>query len=193
MKIGIYSGTFNPIHLGHIILGNYMLDFMNMDEVWYLVSPQNPLKEIDANFLSETLRMEMVKIALSDYPKLKASDYEFHLSRPSYTYLALQSLRDDFPQHDFHLIIGADNWQQFEKWENHLYILENFPIIVFRRFGFDRSEFDQVSGSRVEFPQTPIIDISSTFIRCLIKEQKEFRPYLSLNVANYIIKKNLYF
>ena len=191
MKIGIYSGTFNPIHFSHIILGSYITDFLDIDEVWYLVSPQNPLKTIDSNFQPESVRYEMAKLALADYPKLKASDYEFTLEKPSYTYKTLQALKKDFPEHDFYLIIGADNWLQFDHWKNYKYILDNFPIIIFNRLGYD-VETTNINTARVILANSPIIDISSTFIRNLIKNKKEFSPYLPLNVANYIKEHNLY-
>lgn len=191
MKIGIYSGTFNPIHLGHIILGSYIVDFTDINQVWYLVSPQNPLKEIDSSFQSEQTRLEMVKLSLLDYPNLVASDYEFNLQKPNYTWQTLASLKKDYPEHDFHLIIGADNCEQFYRWHNYQYILDNFPVFVFKRLGY-RCENIVDSNKCLRLLDTPIIDISSTFVRKLIMEGKAYGPYLPFAVQEYIRENKLY-
>ncbi|MBO5613841.1 MAG: nicotinate (nicotinamide) nucleotide adenylyltransferase [Prevotella sp.] len=133
MRIGLFGGSFNPIHNAHIALGTTMLSAMSLDEVWYLVSPRNPLKQHSTDLLDEEVRLHLTRLALEDYPRLRASDYEFHLPRPSYTWNTLQHLRQDYPQHEFVLIIGGDNYEKFHKWAHYQDILDNYEIAVYPR------------------------------------------------------------
>ncbi len=132
MKIGIFGGTFNPIHLGHTALASYICNLGLVDEVWLMVSPQNPFKR-DHQLLDEAIRLRLATLAVQDFPRLRASDFEFHLPRPSYTYVTLRELSRAYPDDAFSLIIGADNWDAFPKWRNADDILAHYPIIVYPR------------------------------------------------------------
>lgn len=190
MNIGIFSGSFNPIHIGHVILANYIVEFTEIDEVWFIVSPHNPLKS--QNELSdEHTRLEMVNIALKDYTKLKASDFEFSLPRPSYTIDTLKALNKAYPQHDFTLIIGADNWNIFENWKESNTILDNYKLKVYPRLG-SRISIANKLKNRVEALDSPIVEISSTFIRESFSGDKDIRAFLPAGVYDYIIENKLY-
>ncbi len=190
MKIGIFSGSFNPIHVGHLILANYIVEYTDIEEVWLLVSPLNPLKS--ENDLSDKyVRLEMTKLALEGYPKIKASDFEFDLPKPSYTINTLDALKVKYPEHDFTLVIGADNWAIFESWHETDKILENYKLKIYPRLGF-RIKIPDRLKQKVEALDSPIIEISSTFIREGIEVGKNMRPFLTENVYDYIIEKGLY-
>ncbi|NDW17957.1 nicotinate-nucleotide adenylyltransferase [Dysgonomonas sp. 216] len=189
MNIGIFSGSFNPIHIGHLILANYISEFTDIDEVWFLVSPQNPLK--NDNLEDEQIRLEMVNLALSGYPKLKACDFEFSLPRPSYTVNTLDALKKKYTEHKFSLIIGADNWKNFELWKDYKTILNNFDIYIYPRLLFD-IEASDILKDNITILDSPIIEISSTFIRNSIKDKKNVKAFLSEKVYEYISKNNLY-
>lgn len=190
MNIGIFSGSFNPVHIGHLILANYIVEYSDIDEVWFVVSPHNPLKEID-KLSDENIRLEMVNRALAGYPKLKACDFEFSLPRPSYTITTLEALQKKYPEHDFTLIIGADNWSTFENWMEHDVILEKFPIMVYPRLGY-RISIPNKLKTKVEAVDTPIIEISSTFIREALKAGKNIKSFLPEGVYEYIVENSLY-
>ncbi|MDR2954031.1 MAG: nicotinate-nucleotide adenylyltransferase [Prevotella sp.] len=190
MKIGIFSGSFNPIHMGHLILANYISEFTDIEEVWFVVSPQSPLKS-KSELSNEHIRLEMVTLALEKYPRLKASDFEFHLPRPSYTINTLDALQEKYPEHIFTLIIGADNWSTFENWKEHDIILEKYNIMVYPRLGF-RLAIPSKQKTKVEALESPIIEISSTFIREAISNGKEIRTFLPDEIYEYIIRNKLY-
>ncbi len=190
MNIGIFSGSFNPIHIGHLILANYIVEFTEIDEVWFLVSPQNPLK-VECELLDENERFEMVKLAIGAYPKLKASDFEFSLPRPSYTVHTLSKLRDVYPDNEFTLLIGADNWVNFERWRNYDEIIENYAIKVYPRLGY-RISIQPRQRKMVEALDAPVIEISSTFIRESLAEDKDIKAFLPAEVYKYIVENNLY-
>lgn len=190
MKIGIFSGSFNPIHVGHLILANYIVEYTDIEEVWLLVSPLNPLKS--ENDLSDKyVRLEMTKLALEGYPKIKASDFEFDLPKPSYTINTLDALKVKYPEHDFTLVIGADNWAIFESWHETDKILENYKLKIYPRLGF-RIKIPDRLKQKVEALDSPIIEVSSTFIREGIEIGKNMCPFLTENVYDYIIEKGLY-
>ena len=189
MKIGLFGGSFNPIHNAHIALARTICEQAGLDEVWFLVTPQNPLKQ-QSTLLDENIRFEMTKTALKDEPFLKASDYEFHLEKPSYTWNTLQHLHKDFPQHDFIIIIGGDNWALFDHWAHYEDILLNYDIIVYPR---ENSDIDEsLLPDNVHIVHTPKINITSTMIRSLIAEGKDFSAFVPQKVAN-IIKTNGYY
>lgn len=190
MKIGIFSGSFNPIHVGHLILANYIVEYTDIEEVWLLVSPLNPLKSED-DLSDKYVRLEMTKLALKGYPKIKASDFEFDLPKPSYTINTLDALKVKYPEHDFTLVIGADNWAIFESWHETDKILENYKLKIYPRLGF-RIKIPDRLKQKVEALDSPIIEVSSTFIREGIEIGKNMRPFLTENVYDYIIEKGLY-
>lgn len=190
MNIGIFSGSFNPIHVGHLILANYITEFTEVDEVWFLVTPHNPLKEVEG-LLGEQERLHMVELALKDYPKLKASDFEFILSRPSYTVNTLDALSEEYPEHTFSLIIGADNWEVFDKWKAHDTILEKYRIKVYPRLD-SRLVIAPKMRSKVEALDSPIVEISSTFIRESLAKGKMVKSFLPAEVYQYITERGLY-
>lgn len=190
MNIGIFSGSFNPIHIGHLILANYIVEFTEIEEVWFLVSPQNPLKSED-KLSDEHIRLEMTELALAKYAKLKASDFEFSMPIPSYTVNTLDALRNEYPGHNFTLIIGADNWNVFESWREYDKILENYKIRVYPRLGH-RITIPTKLRDKVEALDSPIIEISSTFIRDSIAEGKDIRAFLPDDIYDYILNKGLY-
>ncbi len=190
MRIGIYGGSFNPIHNGHIILGKTMLEAMRLDEVWYMVSPQNPLKRDSGDLAPENDRLHLAKLALKGIPGLKASDYEFRLPRPSYTWNTLQCLEKDYPGIQFVLVIGGDNWACFDKWAHHDDILEKYEVAVFPREGAD---IDRVNlPVNVTVVDVPLVNVTSTMLRKKIREGKDIRSYVPLAVAREVEKSLLY-
>ncbi len=167
-KVGIFGGSFNPIHTGHIALAKSLCQQAGLDEVWLMVSPMNPFKKEATDLLTDKLRLEMAEQAIADEPKLKACDYEFHMPKPSYTWNTLQALSQDFPHVSFTLLIGGDNWASFDKWFHHEDILNHYPIVVYPRKGCDIGKVP----SGVNIVETPLLNISSTEIRQRIKEGK---------------------
>lgn len=167
-KVGIFGGSFNPIHTGHIALAKSLCQQAGLDEVWLMVSPMNPFKKEATDLLTDKLRLEMAEQAIADEPKLKACDYEFHMPKPSYTWHTLQALSHDFPHVSFTLLIGGDNWASFGKWFHHEDILSHYPIVVYPRKGCDIGKVP----SGVTIVETPLLNISSTEIRQRIKEGK---------------------
>ena len=163
MLIGLYGGSFNPIHNAHLALGRALLDSRAVDELWFLVSPQNPLKR-DVTLLDEDARLHLARLAVQDEPHLKVCDYEFHLPRPSYMVHTLEGLRRDYPQHEFLLVMGADNWQRFDRWYLPEQIMAHHTILVYPRPGTELGTLPQ----GVQRLDTRLIDISSTQIRHLI-------------------------
>lgn len=175
LKTGIYSGSFNPIHIGHLALANWLCEFGGMDEIWFLVTPHNPLKKRD-ELMDDTLRYQMVKAAVGDYSKFKASDFEFNLPKPTYTITTLRSLQQAYPDRDFHLIIGADNWASIEQWKDYQALLSEFPILIYPRKGFDIRIPEHYSHIRQV--DAPLIEISSTFIRQALNTGKDVRFFI---------------
>lgn len=180
MKVGIYGGSFNPIHNGHIALAEAFLRQAKLDEVWFMVSPQNPLKA-NTRLLDDKIRFKMVQKVLRHKRNLIACDYEFHLPKPSYTWDTLQRLSNDFPQHQFTLLIGGDNWTAFDRWYHHEDILQNYKIVIYPRLGdeIDKNELpDSVSLLNAEF-----INISSTEIRERIANGKSIDHLVPSEIA----------
>lgn len=167
-KVGIFGGSFNPIHTGHIALAKSLCQQAGLDEVWLMVSPMNPFKKEATDLLTDKLRLKMAEQAIAHEPKLKACDYEFHMPKPSYTWHTLQALSQDFPHVSFTLLIGGDNWASFDKWFHHEDILNHYPIVVYPRKGCDIGKVP----SGVTIVETPLLNISSTEIRQRIKEGK---------------------
>ncbi|HRD38304.1 MAG TPA: nicotinate (nicotinamide) nucleotide adenylyltransferase [Bacteroidia bacterium] len=189
MRIGLFFGSFNPIHVGHMALANYMVEFTDMEQVWFVISPHNPLKE-KASLLNQNQRLYMVNVAIEDDARFKSSTIEFDLPQPSYTINTLVHLKEKYPQHTFSLIIGQDNLENFHRWKNYEEILKKYKLYVYPRPGAKSSELEQ--HPNVVLTQAPFIDISSTFIRDAIKKKKDVRHYLPEKAWQYIDEMNLY-
>lgn len=192
MKIGLFFGSFNPIHIGHLILANYLIEHTDMDELWFVVSPQNPFKD-KKSLLNDNIRLEMVELAIKNYPKMRASNIEFSLPQPSYTIDTLTYLHEKYPEHHFCLIMGEDNLASLHKWKNSEKLLENYQIIVYPRlFETEKSHIPLSEHPNVHLISAPIIELSATEIRNMIKENKNTRPMLPPEVFEYIDGSNFY-
>lgn len=188
-KTGLFFGSFNPIHVGHMVLANYMLSFTDLDEVWFVISPHNPLKE-KHTLLAQNHRLNMVRLAIENHPKFKASDIEFKLSQPSYTIHTLTHLKEKYPKKSFHLIMGMDNLQNFHKWKNHEQIISNHSIYVYPRQDSEADVF--ANHPNVIVTQAPVIEISSSFIRKAILDKKDVSCFMPEKVAAYVSEMNFY-
>ncbi len=193
MKVGLFFGSFNPIHVGHMILANYMLAYTEMDQVWFIVSPHNPLKKKNS-LLHERHRLQLVQLAIGDHTKLKGSDIEFGLPQPSYTVNTLIQLKEKYPKNDFVLIMGEDNLKNFHKWKDHEEILKQHELYV-----YPRQDKEGISGhpevlhhSSVKKIAAPLVEISSTAIRRAIQEKKDVRYFMPLPVWEYIQEMHFY-
>ena len=190
-KIGLFFGTFNPIHIGHIIMGNHIAEFSPVDEVWFVITPQSPFKQ-KASLLENHHRYELVYRATEDFPKLKPSKIEFDMSLPNYTSKTLEKLLEKYPDYKFHLIMGEDNLASFKKWKNYDYILEHHHIIVCPRIHDKQIPSDLQKHSKIQFINTPIVEISASFIRKGIKNNQNIKPLLPGKVWQYIDEMNFY-
>lgn len=189
MRIGLFFGSFNPIHVGHMVLANYMASFTDLEQVWFVVSPHNPLKE-KSTLLNQNQRLHMVNLAIGDSDKLRSSSIEFGLSQPSYTINTLAHLKEKYPQHQFSLIMGEDNLQSFTKWKNYEEILKNYQIYVYPRPKCDSSEL--INHPNVIMTKAPLMDISSTMIRQAIKDKKDVSSFVPLAVWQYLEEMSFY-
>ena len=184
-KVGIFGGSFNPIHTGHIALAKSLCEKAGLDEVWFMVSPMNPFKKTATDLLDAHLRLEMVEKALEKEPQLKACDYEFRLPKPSYTWHTLQAISQEFTDIEFTLLIGGDNWAAFDKWYHHEDILAHYPIVVYPRLGSSVGEVPE----GVTIVETPLLNISSTEIRQRIKEGKSIKGMVPESIEE-LVKRN---
>ena len=189
MKVGLYFGSFNPIHIGHLAIANYMVAFTEIDQLWFMVSPHNPLKQ-QSTLLADHHRYEMVYRAIEAYPEFRASNFEFSLPKPSYTINTLTHLQEKYPLHQFVLIMGSDSLDTLTKWKNYEQILELFEIYVYPRPHFMGSEF--LSHPHVSLIQSPLMEISASFIRDSIKQGKNIKAFLPTKVWEYIDEMNFY-
>ena len=188
IKTGLYGGSFNPIHIGHIQLSQALLDEHLVDEMWLLVSPQNPFK-VNQKLLDDNARLELAQLAVRNIPNITVSDYEFHLPRPSYMVHTLEHLREEFPKREFILIIGADNWERFPMWYKSEEILAHHQVIVYPRPGCLLQDIPE----GVTVANTPLIDISSTEIRENIKNPNYSGEGLCPTVWEEIKRKRYYY
>jgi nicotinate-nucleotide adenylyltransferase len=188
-EIGLFFGTFNPIHLGHVIIAGYMLEFTSIDELWFVVTPHNPHKQ-KSSLLNDYTRLELVRLAIGENHKLRVSDVEFGLSQPSYTASTLAFLHEKYPEYNFALIMGEDNIENLHKWHNYEYLLNEHKVYVYPRMR--ELKVERVVHSNVEYTEAPIIELSSSFIRKAIKEGRNVDYMMPTAVAEYIHKSNLY-
>ena len=190
MNIGLFGGSFNPIHNGHVRLAKTLLQEAGLDEVWFMVSPQNPFKQ-NQQLLDDDKRFRLVQIALKDEPHLEACDFEFNLPKPSYTWNTLQALQEAYPNDQFTILIGGDNWAAFDKWYRYEDILQRYPIVVYPREGSEVTGFEfQVPN--IKIVKTPLINISSTQIRQRIQAGKSVRGLVPTGVAMVLEQEHLY-
>lgn len=189
MQTGLFFGSFNPIHIGHMILAEYMTEHTPIDQVWFVVSPHNPLKSKET-LLEDHHRLEMVHLAVDDDNRFRVSDIEFKMPKPSYTIDTLSYLKDKFPDHNFSLILGADNLDSFHKWKNADLIIKNFHRYVYPRHGSSAGILQ--SHENMTLVNAPRIEISSSFIRQSIKEKKSVRYFLPEKVFDYLDRMNFY-
>ena len=188
MKVGLYFGSFNPIHIGHLIIGSYLSDNTDLDEVWFVVSPQNPFKK-SSSLLNEQHRLSLVQIAIEGEKKLKASNVEFKLPKPSYTSDTLIYLSEKYPENKFAVIMGSDSFQNIERWRNYNQIINNYNIYIFLRPGYP---VENIYEKNIYVITAPLIEISSTLIRKNIRANKSIRFFVPDSVMEEIREKNYY-
>lgn len=188
MNIGLYFGSFNPIHNGHLIIAKHILNNTAVKQVWFVVSPHNPLKK-SSQLLNEYHRLHLVQLAIEGESDLKASNIEFGLPKPSYTIDTLTHLKEKYPAHEFSVIMGSDSFCNIEKWKNYKTLLANYNLLIYKRPGFDITE---THGARLTVLEAPLLEISSTHIRELIKRKKSFRYLVPDEVKEEIERNNYY-
>lgn len=191
-KIGLFFGSFNPIHIGHLILANYILENSDMDELWFVVSPQNPFKE-KKSLLKDHNRLDMVQLAVKNYPKMRASNIEFSLPIPSYTIDTLAYLKEKYPDYSFALIMGEDNLESLGKWKNSEKLVSENQIIVYPRiFEGEKKDSEYLQHENISLIKAPMIELSATEIRNMIREGKNVRPMLPPEVFDYLDGSSFY-
>jgi nicotinate-nucleotide adenylyltransferase len=191
MKIGLYFGTFNPIHVGHLTIANHLVEHSDLDQVWFVVTPLSPFKK-KSSLLDNQQRLEMVYRATKNYTKLRPSDIEFGLNQPNYTIDTLTYLFEKFPEHEFALIMGEDNLKSFHKWKNYELILENHNIFVYPRLSEGKMDTQFNNHPKIIKVDAPIMQLSSTFIRNEIKAGRNIKPMLPKHVWEYLDEMNFY-
>jgi nicotinate-nucleotide adenylyltransferase len=187
--IGLYFGTYNPIHIGHLAIANFMVEFAEIDQLWFVVSPHNPHKK-KANLLDDYQRLEMVHRAADSDDRFRVSNIEFNLPKPSYTIDTLTYLKEQHPDYQFKILMGSDNLENFHKWKNYEQILDNYGIIVYPRPGFDKTKYQP--HPNITLTDAPLMEISSTFIRKAIQKGKNVRHFLPEKTWEYIEEMNFY-
>ena len=187
MHIGLYFGSFNPVHKGHIAIAEYMYQQFEFDKIWWVVSPSNPLKK-ETDLLDEHTRFQLVKLAIKDKKQFVASDIEFQMEKPSYTYLTLRKIQKEYPQHTFSLILGGDSINNIKLWKNYEEILQNYTIYIYPR--------SEKGGNSIEkniiYTNPPLLNISSTMIREKIKNKEDISGFVCEDVIKMIENENLY-
>jgi nicotinate-nucleotide adenylyltransferase len=189
MKVGLFFGSFNPIHVGHMLLANYMLEFTDLEQIWFVVSPHNPLKQ-KSSLLDQNHRLQLVNIAIENQAKFKASNIEFKLPQPSYTINTLTYLAEKYPNTKFALIMGSDNLENFHKWKNYEEILKRFELYVYPRPENDGGALK--NHANVKLINAPLMEISSTLIRQAIREKKDVQFFVPEKVWEYIQEMHFY-
>ncbi|GBU07163.1 putative nicotinate-nucleotide adenylyltransferase [Bacteroidales bacterium] len=183
MRVGVFPGSFNPIHIGHLAIANFICEMDNFDEIWFLVTPLNPLKTAD-EIAANDVRVQMVEKSIEGYDKFKVCTIEWDMPRPNYSINTLQKLKMTFPENDFELIIGTDNWAIFHRWKDFQRILNNFKVIIYPRAGNYKIDLSHPNANEC---QAPMIDISSTFIRKQLKKGKDMRFFMPHGVAEMVV------
>ncbi len=191
MKIGLFFGSFNPIHVGHLIIANHLAEYSILDEIWLVVTPHNPHKE-KKSLLDDYQRLHMVHLATQDYDKIKPSDIEFKLPQPNFTVNTLAYLQEKFPKYEFALIMGEDNINSIHKWKNYEFIINNYNIYVYPRLNSEEINQTCINCNKIHKVNAPIIELSSTFIRDSIKSKKNIKPMLPEKVWEYITHNMFY-
>lgn len=189
MKIGLYFGSFNPVHTGHLIIANHVINNTDLQQVWLIVSPQNPLKP-SSSLLNEYHRLHLVQSAMEGETKLKASNIEFHLPKPSYTVDTLAYLKEKYPQHVFAVIMGSDSFCNLTKWKNYEVIIKDLPLYIYERQGFKINNTEL--NADITVLKAPLLQISSTHIRELIHQGKSIR-YMVPDIVKEEIERNGYY
>ncbi|WP_435253741.1 nicotinate (nicotinamide) nucleotide adenylyltransferase [Tenacibaculum sp. A30] len=190
-NIGLYFGTFNPIHIGHLIIANHMVEYSDLDEIWMVVTPHNPFKK-KSSLLDNHHRLDMVYLATEEYEKIQPSDIEFRLPQPNYTINTLAHISEKHPNYTFSLIMGEDNLKSLHKWKNYEAILEDYHIYVYPRVSEGIVENQFKNHEKIHRVDAPIVEVSSTMIRKAIKEEKNCKPLLPYKVWKYIDEMNFY-
>ena len=188
MRIGLYFGSFNPVHHGHLIIASHMLQNTDLDQIWFVVSPQNPLKKV-SSLLNEYQRLHLVRLAIDEYNGFKAVDVEFRLPKPSYTYDTLKELSNTYPDYEFKIIMGSDSFQNLQKWKNSEQIRSSYPIYIFLR---PKYEVVDIRENHIKIVNAPLIEISSSAIRHILKNGGSIRYYVPENVRDEI-EKGMYY
>jgi nicotinate-nucleotide adenylyltransferase len=188
MHIGLYFGSFNPIHIGHLVIANHVVEHSDVDKIWFVVSPHNPLKDAHS-LLNEYDRLHLVELAIQDNSKFRASNVEFHLPKPSFTVDTLAYLSERFPLEQFSIVMGSDSFQNLPRWKNYEHLVKHYSFIVYNRPGF---AVEDTLGAKVQVLDAPLLDISSTFIRKQIKEGKSTRYILPDAVWKYVEENRYY-
>jgi nicotinate-nucleotide adenylyltransferase len=188
-QIGLFFGSFNPIHTGHLIIAEYMATMTDLDQIWFVVSPHNPLK-VRSTLANDFDRLHMVQLAIDDNSKLRASNIEFSLPKPSYTIDTMAYLHEKYPEHQFSLLMGSDNLESIHKWKNYELLLERYTIHVYKRPGTENIPIP--SKSNVKIHNVPLLDISSTYIRQQIAEGHSIRYLVPESVYEYLDGSRLY-
>lgn len=189
MKVGLYFGSFNPVHHGHLIIANHVVQSTTLDQVWFVVSPQNPLKP-SAGLLNEYHRLYLIRIAIDGEKQLRASDIEFKLPKPSYTIDTLTYILEKHPQQEFSIIMGSDSYQNLPRWKNHEQLLKTTDFYIYVRAGFER--IPEYAGARISILEAPLLQISATHIRNILREGKSIR-YLVPDTVKEEIERNHYY
>ena len=188
MKIGLFSGSFNPIHNGHLIIANHILNETDLDKIWLIISPLNPFKE-SASLLNIYDRLHLVAKAVENDNRLKGSDIEFHLPKPSYTSATLAYLKEKYPLYEFSIIIGSDSFQNLDKWKNYGAIIKNYELIIYKR---PRFEVNNNIGARISLMNAPLLEISATYIRELVRKNKSIKYLVPESIEQEVQTNRFY-